>query len=149
MWHVPTGALNGTIDAIFNWYYGHNVLGFWFTTMGVPAFYYFIVKIIGKPLYSHLLSLITFFTLAFFYTGVGAHHLLQAPLPPWLKNYRCNNVYFNGGAHHCLYYQYFINHAWFMEQSVSTTLRFGFIVFGVLAYVLVSFQGSFQGFTIH
>jgi cytochrome c oxidase cbb3-type subunit I/II len=85
MWHPSTGALNGTIDAIFNWYYGHNVLGLWFTTLGIPAWYYFIPKIINRPLYSHLLSLIGFFSIAFFYTGVGAHHLLQAPIPEWLK----------------------------------------------------------------
>jgi cytochrome c oxidase cbb3-type subunit I/II len=85
MWHPSTGALNGTVDAIFNWYYGHNVLGLWFTTLGIPAWYYFIPKIIKRPLYSHLLSLVGFFTIAFFYTGVGEHHLLQSPIPEWLK----------------------------------------------------------------
>jgi cytochrome c oxidase cbb3-type subunit I/II len=85
MWHPATGALNGTVDAIFNWYYGHNVLGLWFTTLGIPAWYYFVPKIIQKPLYSHLLSLIAFFSIAFFYTGVGSHHLLQSPIPEWAK----------------------------------------------------------------
>jgi cytochrome c oxidase cbb3-type subunit I/II len=85
MWQPSTGALNGTVDAIFNWYYGHNVLGLWFTTLGIPAWYYFIPKMINRPLYSHLLSLIAFFSIAFFYTGVGGHHLLQAPIPEWLK----------------------------------------------------------------
>ena len=85
MWRPPVGALNGTVDAIFNWYYGHNVLGLWFTTLGIGAWYYFIPKMIKRPLYSHLLSLIGFFTIAFFYTGVGAHHLLQSPIPEWLK----------------------------------------------------------------
>jgi cytochrome c oxidase cbb3-type subunit I/II len=85
MWNPPAGALNGMQDAIFNWYYGHNVLGLWFTTLGVPAVYYFISRIIKRPIYSHLLSLIGFFSIAFFYTGVGGHHLLQAPIPEWLK----------------------------------------------------------------
>jgi cbb3-type cytochrome c oxidase subunit I/cbb3-type cytochrome c oxidase subunit II len=85
MWHPATGALNGTVDAIFNWYYGHNVLGLWFTTLGIPAWYYFIPKLIQKPLYSHLLSLIAFFSIGFFYTGVGSHHLLQSPIPEWAK----------------------------------------------------------------
>jgi cytochrome c oxidase cbb3-type subunit I/II len=85
MWRVPEGALNGTVDSIFNWYYGHNVLGLWFTTLGIPAWYYFIPKMINRPLYSHLLSLIAFFSIAFFYTGVGGHHLLQAPIAEWLK----------------------------------------------------------------
>ena len=64
---------------------GHNVLGLWFTTLGIPAVYYAIPRIIKRPLYSHLLSLISFFSIAFFYTGVGAHHLLQAPIPEWAK----------------------------------------------------------------
>ena len=85
MWHPATGALNGIQDAMFNWYYGHNVLGLWFTTLGIPAVYYAIPRIIKRPLYSHLLSLISFFSIAFFYTGVGAHHLLQAPIPEWAK----------------------------------------------------------------
>jgi cytochrome c oxidase cbb3-type subunit I/II len=85
MWQPPAGALNGVQDAIFNWCYGHNVLGLWFTTLGIPAWYYFVLKMTNRPLYSHLLSLIAFFTIAFFYTGVGAHHLLQAPIPEWLK----------------------------------------------------------------
>jgi len=85
MWNPPVGALNGTVDAIFNWYYGHNVLGLWFTTLGIPAWYFFIPKLINRPLYSHLLSLIAFFSIAFFYTGVGGHHLLQSPIPEWVK----------------------------------------------------------------
>jgi len=58
MWHPATGALSGIRDVIFNWYYGHNVLGLWFTTLGVPAIYYLVPRIIKRPLYSHLLSLI-------------------------------------------------------------------------------------------
>lgn len=85
MWNPPEGALNGIRDAVFNWYYGHNTLGLWFTTLGIPAIYYMVPRIIKRPLYSHLLSLIAFFSIAFFYTGVGAHHLLQAPIPEWLK----------------------------------------------------------------
>jgi hypothetical protein len=61
MWHPPTGALYRVVDAIFNWYHGHNVLGPWFTTLGIGVWYYFIPKLINRPLYSHALSLISFF----------------------------------------------------------------------------------------
>jgi cytochrome c oxidase cbb3-type subunit I/II len=37
MWNPPNGALFGDTDAIFNWYYGHNVLGLWFTTLGIAT----------------------------------------------------------------------------------------------------------------
>ena len=66
MWHPSTGALSGIQDAMFNWYYGHNVLGLWFTTLGIPAVYYAVPRIIKRPLYSHLLSLISFFSIALF-----------------------------------------------------------------------------------
>ena len=56
MWRVPEGAVRGTTDAIFNWYYGHNILGLWFTTLAIPAWYYFIPKYVKRPLYRHMLS---------------------------------------------------------------------------------------------
>ncbi len=143
MWQPPAGALSGIQDAIFNWYYGHNVLGLWFTTLGIPVWYYFVPKIINRPLYSHLLSLIAFFTIAFFYTGVGSHHLLQAPLPEWLKTiavimsvlmvvpvatFATNIILTLRGSWHKL-----IGNA-----------PLQFIMAGFFMYVLASFQGSFQ-----
>ena len=143
MWHPTVGALNGTQDAIFNWYYGHNVLGLWFTTLGIPAWYYFIPRLINRPLYSHLLSLIAFFSIAFFYTGVGAHHLLQAPLPEWLKTiavlmsvlmvipvlaFATNLLLTMRGSWHRLHR--------------NPPLQF--VVAGMLLYTLASLQGSLQ-----
>jgi cbb3-type cytochrome oxidase subunit 1 len=49
------GALQGVNDAIVNWFYGHNVVGLWFTTLGVGVMYYLIPKLTGNPLYSHRL----------------------------------------------------------------------------------------------
>lgn len=143
MWNPPVGALNGIHDAIFNWYYGHNVLGLWFTTLGLGMWYYFVPKMIRKPLYSHLLSLIAFFSIAFFYTGVGGHHLLQSPIPEWLKTIA-------------------VLTSWLMLVPVLTfavnivlTMRgswgelqgnrpLQFVMAGFVMYVLVSFQGSLQ-----
>ena len=48
MWQPPVGALSGTTDAVFNWFYGHNVLGLWFTTLGIAAWYYFIPKLLSS-----------------------------------------------------------------------------------------------------
>ncbi|NUQ00154.1 MAG: cbb3-type cytochrome c oxidase subunit I [Armatimonadetes bacterium] len=78
-------ATNGLNDAIVGWFYGHNTLGLWFTTMGVGATYYLLPRLVQKPIYSHLLSLIGFWTVAIFYAPIGAHHTLQAPIPEWLK----------------------------------------------------------------
>ncbi len=78
-------ATAGLNDAIVGWFYGHNTLGLWFTTMGIGATYYLLPRLVNKPIYSHLLSLIGFWTVAIFYAPIGAHHTLQAPIPEWLK----------------------------------------------------------------
>ncbi len=144
MWNPPVGALNGTTDAIFNWYYGHNVLGLWFTTLGIPAWYYFIPRILNRPLYSHLLSLIAFFSIAFFYTGVGGHHLLQSPIPEWLKTIAvlmtvlmmvpvltfATNILLT------------MRGSW---QKVAGNPPLQFMLVAFFFYVLASAQGSMQG----
>ncbi|MBM3501363.1 MAG: cytochrome-c oxidase, partial [Armatimonadetes bacterium] len=85
MWRPPGGALLGLIDAVWLWWYGHNIFGLATTPMSVAVAYYIIPRIARKPLYSHTLSLIGFWTLLGLYTHIGAHHLLQAPVPTWLK----------------------------------------------------------------
>lgn len=77
--------LEGLNDAIVNWFYGHNILGMWFTTIGVGIAYYMIPKLTGCPLWSHSLSMLGFWTIAFFYAPTGTHHILQSPVPEWLK----------------------------------------------------------------
>lgn len=85
MWVVPAGALSGVNDAIVNWFYGHNILGLWFTTLGIGAAYYLLPKLVKKPLYSHKLSLIGFWTIGLFYSWVGTHHLIWGPVPYWAQ----------------------------------------------------------------
>ena len=78
------GVHTGVQQATTNWWYGHNVLGLWFTPVSVGAIYYFLPKIIGRPIRSYNLSLLGFWTLAFFYGQVGGHHLIGGPVPGWL-----------------------------------------------------------------
>lgn len=85
MWHPTTGALTGTVDAIWLWFYGHNVFGLFLTPLAIAIAYYVIPRVANAPLYSHTLSLIGFWTLISFYTHIGTHHLIQAPVPTWLK----------------------------------------------------------------
>jgi cbb3-type cytochrome c oxidase subunit I len=79
------GALAGVNDANINWFYGHNVLGLWFTTLGVASIYYLLPVVSRNPLYSHRLSLIGFWTIGTFYIWTGAHHLVWGPVPYWLQ----------------------------------------------------------------
>jgi cytochrome c oxidase cbb3-type subunit 1 len=78
------GVHTGVQQATTNWWYGHNVLGLWFTPVSVGAIYYFLPKIIGRPIRSYNLSILGFWTLAFFYGQVGGHHLIGGPVPGWL-----------------------------------------------------------------
>lgn len=85
MWHPATGSQTGVVDAIFLWFYGHNVFGLLVTPLAVAAGYYVIPRVARAPLYSQLLGIIGFWTLLAFYAHIGGHHLLQAPIPTWLK----------------------------------------------------------------
>jgi cbb3-type cytochrome c oxidase subunit I len=141
MWQPPTGALMGINDATVNWFYGHNVLGLWFTTGLLAVLYYIVPKETGTPLYSSSLSLVAFWGTLFFYTGVGAHHLLWAPVPPWLKTIAVAEsigmvipvaaTMFN--------IMLTMRGNWAHTRSSVPLL---YVLTGWAAYILVSFQGS-------
>jgi cbb3-type cytochrome c oxidase subunit I len=85
MWHPATGAMPGLVDSLFLWFYGHNLPGLLLTPLAVGAAYYVIPRITRTPLYSHVLSLVGFWTLVALYSHIGGHHLVQSPIPNWLK----------------------------------------------------------------
>jgi cytochrome c oxidase cbb3-type subunit 1/cytochrome c oxidase cbb3-type subunit I/II len=85
IWKPDTGALQGIPDAIILWFYGHNIFGLLLTPMGLAVAYYVLPIATRSPLYSHTLSLLGFWSLIIVYTHIGTHHLLQVPVPTWLK----------------------------------------------------------------
>jgi cbb3-type cytochrome c oxidase subunit I len=85
MWAPSAGALPGLLDSILLWFYGHNLVGLLLTPMAVATAYFVVPRVARTPLYSHTLSLIGFWTLVSLYTHIGGHHLIQAPIPNWLK----------------------------------------------------------------
>ena len=85
IWRPDTGALVGIPDAILLWFYGHNVFGLLLTPLALGAAYYIIPRACKAPLYSHTLGLLGFWSLIVVYTHIGTHHLLQVPVPTWLK----------------------------------------------------------------
>src|SRR5438309_1599903 len=86
VWGAPSGALNASLsDAMLNWWYAHNLFGLWLTPMLIALTYYIVPRVTNTPLYSYTLSLVSFCGMAFFYTGVGDHHLLQSPAPSGLQ----------------------------------------------------------------
>ncbi len=85
IWKPNTGALTGIPDAILLWFYGHNIFGLLLTPMALGIAYYALPIATRSPLYSHTLSLLGFWSLIIVYTHIGTHHLLQVPVPTWLK----------------------------------------------------------------
>lgn len=88
-WVAGTYAINyvpGGISRVnINFFYVHNVVGLIFTPMGLAIIYYFLPKISNRPIYSHKLSMIGFWSIAFVYAWIGAHHFIHGPISQWLQ----------------------------------------------------------------
>jgi cytochrome c oxidase cbb3-type subunit I len=88
---VPVGLFSmksyslfaGVQDAMTQWWYGHNAVGFFLTAAFLGMMYYFVPKQAGRPVYSYRLSIVHFWALSFLYMWVGAHHLHWTALPDW------------------------------------------------------------------
>jgi cytochrome c oxidase cbb3-type subunit 1 len=78
-------ALSGVQDAMLQWWYGHNAVGFFLTAGFLGIMYYFIPKRAGRPVYSYRLSIVHFWALIFLYIWAGPHHLLYTSLPDWTQ----------------------------------------------------------------
>ncbi len=77
--------LSGAPDAITQWWYGHNAVGFFLTAAFLGMMYYFIPKQADRPVYSYRLSIIHFWALTFIYIWAGPHHLHYTALPDWVQ----------------------------------------------------------------
>jgi len=145
---VPGAALSGALsdplaDGMLNWWGNHNLFGLWLTPMMVGLLYYFVPKITRTPLYSHTLSLVSFWGIAFFYTGVGHHHLLQAPIPGWLKTFATVNSILL-----LVPVFAFVTNIWLTMRGnwdrFFTNLPLRFMLTGFIFYFLVNIQGAFM-----
>jgi len=79
-------AYAGVQDAMIQWWYGHNAVGFFLTTAFLGMMYYFIPKQAGRPIYSYRLSVVHFWSLNFIYMWAGPHHLQYTALPDWAQS---------------------------------------------------------------
>ncbi|MBA2368439.1 MAG: cbb3-type cytochrome c oxidase subunit I [Candidatus Protochlamydia sp.] len=68
-----------------SWFYVHNLVGLIYTPMGLAAAYYFLPKLADTPIYSHRLSMIGFWSIAFIYAWIGTHHIIHGPISQWLQ----------------------------------------------------------------
>ncbi|NNM75136.1 cytochrome-c oxidase, cbb3-type subunit I [Enterovirga aerilata] len=76
---------SGVQDALIQWWYGHNAVGFFLTAGFLAIMYYFIPKRAERPIYSYRLSIIHFWALIFMYIWAGPHHLHYTALPDWAQ----------------------------------------------------------------
>lgn len=74
---------SGVQDALTQWWYGHNAVGFFLTAGFLAMMYYFIPKQANRPVYSYRLSIVHFWSLIFLYIWAGPHHLHYTALPDW------------------------------------------------------------------
>jgi cytochrome c oxidase cbb3-type subunit 1 len=89
---VPVGAgksyslYAGIVDAMVQWWYGHNAVGFFLTAGFLGMMYYFVPKQAGRPVYSYRLSVVHFWALISIYMWAGPHHLHYTSLPDWVQS---------------------------------------------------------------
>lgn len=126
-----------------NFFYVHNLVGLIFTPMGVATTYYFIPKIAKVPIYSHRLSMIGFWSIAFVYAWVGAHHMIHGPISQWLQTVSI------------IFSIWLIVPVWTVVTNFFGTLRghwekysesaaIRFLMMGTVFYLIVTLQGTFQ-----
>ncbi len=77
---------SGVVDAMVQWWYGHNAVGFFLTAGFLGMMYYFIPKQAGRPVYSYRLSVVHFWALISIYMWAGPHHLHYTTLPDWAQS---------------------------------------------------------------
>ena len=89
---IPAGltksypVYSGAVDAMVQWWYGHNAVGFFLTAGFLGMMYYFVPKQAGRPIYSYRLSIVHFWALIAVYMWAGPHHLLYTSLPDWAQS---------------------------------------------------------------
>ena len=76
---------SGVQDALTQWWYGHNAVGFFLTAGFLGIMYYFVPKQANRPVYSYRLSIVHFWSLIFLYIWAGPHHLHYTALPDWAQ----------------------------------------------------------------
>ena len=137
------GLHSGVQQAAMNWWFGHNVLGLFYTPMALASVYYFLPKVIGRPIQSYNLSLLGFWGLAFFYGQVGGHHLIGGPVPEWMVTLSIvQSMMMIIPVAAFTVNQYQTLQGRLSALRWSPTLRF--IGVGGLMYTASSIQGSFE-----
>jgi cytochrome c oxidase cbb3-type subunit 1 len=140
---LPEYVFAGTAGAAISSMYIHDLVGLFVTPLGIAIVYYLLPVIMKKPLYSHALSIIGFWGLAFFYPLNSAHHYLWSPIPMWAQY---ASVIASIGVHVVVYTVVFniiatIASDW---KQLITNYPLRWIFAGTLAYLITCIQCAVQ-----
>ena len=136
---------DGVSETIVQGYFMHSGVGMWFTLFTVGLLYYFIPQQINKPIYAYSLGILAFWTQIIFYTIIGTHHFIFAPLPWWLQT-----VAIVGSAGMIIpvvaatinFTMTFKGH-W---SKITNSYTLPFFLVAVVYYFIVSLQGTAEAF---
>jgi cytochrome c oxidase cbb3-type subunit 1 len=135
----------GLSDTVVQGYYMHQGVGMWFTTMVLGLTYYFLPKLLNKPIYSYSLGVLAFWTQMVFYTMIGAHHFVFSPTP-WLL--QTVAIVFSVG----MFVPVIAGTGNFLltmrgsARTIAHSYSLPFILVGVIGYFVGSTQGTFEAF---
>jgi len=141
---LPQYFVPGTGGAAITSMYIHDLVGLFVTPIGIGIIYYLLPLMVKKPLYSHSLSLIGFWGLAFFYPMNSSHHYLYSPIPMWAQ-YAA--IVASVGVHVVVYTVVFNLLATIGVDGVKTVARSAalkFIVAGIIGYLVTCIQCAIQ-----
>ncbi|NDF13598.1 MAG: cytochrome oxidase [Proteobacteria bacterium] len=140
---LPEYVFAGTSGAAISSMYIHDLVGLFVTPLGIAAVYYLLPVVMRVPLYSHALSIIGFWGLAFFYPLNSAHHYLYSPIPMWAQY---ASIVASIGVHVVVYTVVFniiatVASDW---KQLQTNLPVRFIFVGTIAYLITCLQCAIQ-----
>lgn len=136
---------DGVSETIVQGYFMHSGVGMWFTLYTLGLLYYFIPQQLNRPIYAYSLGILAFWTQILFYTIIGTHHFIFAPLPWWLQT-----VAIVGSAGMIIpvvagtiNFTMTFKGQW---NKVATSYTLPFFLVAVIYYFIVSLQGTAEAF---
>lgn len=136
---------DGVSETIVQGYFMHSGVGMWFTLFTLGLLYYFIPQQINKPIYAYSLGILAFWTQIIFYTVIGTHHFIFAPIPWWLQTV---GIVGSVGmiipvVAATINYTMTFRGQW---HKITSSYTLPFFLVAVLYYFIVSMQGTVEAF---
>lgn len=137
--HVAPGAAGAALSGLWI----HNAVGLWVTPMGTAIVYYLLPTLLKKPIASHKLSLIGFWTLAVLYPLGGSHHYFYSPVPWWLQVVAVPLTSALIFVVYTVVYNFFATMKGCWSQ-IASDIPLRFLTFGIFSYIATCTQGPFH-----